>query len=65
MLQVGNVGLTFEEQRSHFALWCVASAPLLAGTNIINATAQTLEILTATELIAVRHTVGMEFPQIT
>jgi alpha-galactosidase len=53
MLQVGNVGLNFEEQRSHFALWCVAGAPLLAGTDLVHADAQTLSILTAKELIEV------------
>jgi alpha-galactosidase len=37
MLQVGNVGLTPIEQRSHFSLWCITAAPLLAGTDIEHA----------------------------
>ena len=47
MLQVGNVGLTYDEQKSHFSLWCIMSAPLLAGTDIEHASAATLAILTA------------------
>ena len=53
MLQVGNVGLTPTEQRSHFAMWCFLAAPLLIGTNIFKASTETLAILGATELIAV------------
>merc|ERR1712146_647041 len=53
MLQIGNVGLTVDEQYSHMALWCVAGAPLLAGTDLIHADNQTLSILTNPEVIAV------------
>ena len=31
------------------AYWCIASAPLLAGTDIVRATNETLAILTAAE----------------
>ena len=55
MLQVGNVGLTPDEQRSHFSLWCLAGAPLLAGTDIEHASAETLAILTAPELLEVNQ----------
>lgn len=53
MLQVGNVGLTLEEQRSHFALWCFLAAPLLIGTDLHTASSETFAILGAVELIAV------------
>mgnify|MGYP006077722795 CR=1 FL=1 len=53
MLQVGNVGLTPTEQRSHMAMWCFLAAPLLIGTDIFEASANALKILGATELIAV------------
>ena len=86
MLQVGNPGLSFDEQLTHFALWyagkdgvgagvgsssygfcrvgaavagrCVVSAPLLAGTDVVHATAPTLSILTAKELIAINQDLG-------
>lgn len=53
MLEVGNVGLSFDEQLSHFALWCVMAAPLLIGTDVHSASNNTLAILGAPELIAV------------
>jgi hypothetical protein len=59
MLQVGNVGLTPEEQKSHFSLWSIMSAPLLAGTDIKHASAATLAILTAKEVVAVNQDLGV------
>ncbi|EDQ89811.1 uncharacterized protein MONBRDRAFT_7758 [Monosiga brevicollis MX1] len=58
MLQVGNPGLSDDEGLTHFALWCIASAPLLAGTDLIHASNTTLAILTAPELIAVNQDLG-------
>ncbi len=34
MLEVGNGKLTFEENKSHFSLWCMMSAPLILGNDI-------------------------------
>jgi hypothetical protein len=59
MLQVGNVGLTPTEQKSHFSLWCMAGAPLLAGTDIEHATPETLAILTAPEVLEVNQDLGV------
>jgi hypothetical protein len=59
MLQVGNVGLSDDEQRSHFAMWCFAGAPLLAGTDLMHASQTALDILTATEVIAVQQDPGL------
>ena len=47
------MGLTPTEQRSHMAMWCFLAAPLLIGTNIFEATDETIAILGAAELIAV------------
>jgi alpha-galactosidase len=33
MLVTGNHGLTLEEQKAHFALWCVMSSPLMLGND--------------------------------
>ena len=38
MLEVGNPGLSVIESRSHFSLWCITSAPLIAGNDIRNMT---------------------------
>jgi alpha-galactosidase len=53
MLQVGNSGLTLEESRSHFSLWCVLAAPLLAGNNLLSMTPEIKEILLNKEAIEV------------
>ena len=55
MLQVGNGVLTMEENRSHFTMWCILAAPLLAGNDLRNMDAETLEILTNKEAIAVNQ----------
>ncbi len=33
MIATGNQGLTIEEQKSHFALWCIMSSPLFLGND--------------------------------
>ncbi len=34
MLEVGNGDLTYEENKSHFSLWCMMCAPLILGNDI-------------------------------
>jgi len=53
MLEVGNGGMTVEEYKTHFSLWCMMSAPLMAGNDLANTSTETLEILTNKELIAI------------
>ena len=36
MLQLGNDGLSFEEQKSHYTLWALMCSPLLLGSDITN-----------------------------
>jgi alpha-galactosidase len=52
MLEIGN-GMSTTEQQSEFSLWSEMAAPLIAGTNIANASSQTLSILTNSRVIAV------------
>ncbi|GAB3802744.1 hypothetical protein GCM10028798_20630 [Humibacter antri] len=53
MLEVGNGGMSDDEQRSHFALWAQLSAPLLIGCDLRSASPSTLRILGARGLIRV------------
>ena len=53
MLQIGNGGLTAAESRSHFAMWTVMAAPLIAGNDLRRMDEETRTILTAPEAIAV------------
>jgi alpha-galactosidase len=53
MLEVGNGGMTNTEYRAHFSMWCLLAAPLLAGNDLRSMSAETKEILTNKEVIAV------------
>ncbi|MDZ7261400.1 MAG: glycoside hydrolase family 27 protein, partial [candidate division KSB1 bacterium] len=52
MLEVGN-GMTVNEDRAHFSMWCMLAAPLIAGNDLRNMSQETREILTNKEVIAV------------
>jgi len=52
MLEVGN-GMSVNEDRAHFSLWCILAAPLMAGNDLRKMTSETKEILTNKEVIAV------------
>ncbi len=52
MLEVGN-GMSYNEDKAHFSLWCMLAAPLAAGNDLRKMSPQTREILTNKEMIAV------------
>ena len=53
MLEVGNGGMTAEEYKTHFSMWCMLAAPLMAGNDLENMSKETQGILTNANLIAV------------
>lgn len=53
MLEVGNGGMTDTEYRSHFSLWAMLAAPLIAGNDLRNMTPAIHDILTNKEVIAI------------
>jgi len=53
MLEVGNGGMSDTEYRTHFTLWCILAAPLLAGNDLRNASRSTLDLLENPEAIAI------------
>jgi len=53
MLEVGNGGMTRDQYRTHMALWAILAAPLLAGNDLRSMTAETKELLTNSEVIAI------------
>jgi hypothetical protein len=61
MLEVGNGGMTFEEYKTHFSLWCMLAAPLLAGNDLASMTPETKSILMNKEIIALNQdTLGIQ-----
>jgi alpha-galactosidase len=55
MLEVGNGGMSTTEYRSHFSLWAILAAPLMAGNDLRNMTPEIRDILTNKEVIAVNQ----------
>jgi hypothetical protein len=54
MLEVGR-GLSFEEDKSHFAMWCILSSPLALGLDMTKISDETKSIITNPEVIAVNQ----------
>jgi alpha-galactosidase len=52
MMEVGN-GMSVNEDRAHFSMWCMLAAPLISGNDLRHMSKETLEILTNKEAIAV------------
>ena len=62
MLEVGNGGLTDEENKSHFSLWAMLAAPLMAGNDLRDMRPEIRDILTNKEVIAIDQDVlGIEW----
>jgi alpha-galactosidase len=53
MLEVGNGGMSYTEDRSEFSLWAEMAAPLIAGNDLPNSSPATLSILGNRDVIAV------------
>ena len=60
MLEVGNGNLTYEENKSHFTIWCMLTAPLILGNDVrkfikpdgtVDLNNKTLQIVTNKDLI--------------
>lgn len=54
MLQVGR-GMSYEEDKAHFSMWCMLNSPLLAGNDLTKMSKETLHILTNKEMIAINQ----------
>lgn len=52
MLEVGNGDLTYQEQRSHFALWAAMKSPLMIGTDLSKLSDELVDILKNPYLLA-------------
>jgi alpha-galactosidase len=53
MLEIGNGGMNFDEEKTHMSLWAILAAPLIAGNDLSHMSPETLSILTNREVIAV------------
>eukprot|EP00347_Sterkiella_histriomuscorum_P019726 403340526 len=55
MLEIGNGGLTPLEEKTHFALWSFAKAPLILGNDLTKMTPDQLSIISNTNFINVNQ----------
>ena len=53
MLEIGNGGMTATEYRTHFTLWSMLAAPLIAGNDLRNMSEEARDILLNTEVVAI------------
>ncbi len=61
MLEVGNSGLSDTEGRTHFSMWAMLAAPLIAGNDIRSMSANTKTTLTNSDVIAIdQDALGMQ-----
>jgi alpha-galactosidase len=60
MLEIGNGGMTFEEYKTHFSLWSIMAAPLMAGNDLSAMSPETRTILLNKDVIAVDQDVRGE-----
>ena len=54
MLEVGR-GLTTEEDRTHFSMWCLMNSPLLIGCDLASISKPTIKLITNPEYIAINQ----------
>lgn len=55
MLEIGNEVLTPEEDRAHFSMWAMLSAPLIAGNDLRTMSKETINTLTNKDVIAINQ----------
>jgi alpha-galactosidase len=54
MMEVAH-GMSVNEDRAHFSMWCMLASPLIAGNDLREMTPETIRILTNKDLIAVNQ----------
>lgn len=54
MLQVGR-GMSLDEDRTHFTMWCIMNSPLLLGNDLRTISKETMDLVTNTEVIALNQ----------
>ena len=55
MLEVGNNGLSYEEQKSQMTMWSIMAAPIMISSDVRNMSAETKELYLNKEMIAINQ----------
>ncbi|MFT3751814.1 MAG: alpha-galactosidase [Paludibacter sp.] len=59
MLEVGR-GMTHDEDKAHFSMWCLLGSPLVLGNDLKDIPASGMEIIANKELIAINQDISGE-----
>lgn len=55
LLEVGNQGMTFDEQATHFAAWAMLKSALMISTDVAALSADTVKVLQNKDLLAINQ----------
>lgn len=55
LLEVGNPGMTFDEQATHFAAWAMLKSALMISTDVAALSADTVKVLQNKDLLAINQ----------
>ena len=55
MLEVGNKGLSYEEQRSQMTMWSIMAAPIMISSDVRNMSTETKELYLNKDMIAINQ----------
>ncbi len=55
MLEVGNGKLTYDQNKSHFSVWCMLNAPLILGNDLRTVKQDVIDIVTNKNMIAINQ----------
>ena len=55
MLEVGNSGLSYEEQRSQMTMWSIMAAPIMISSDVRNMSNETKELYLNKDMIAINQ----------
>ena len=55
MLEVGNGKLTYDQNKSHFSVWCMLNAPLILGNDLRSMKQDVIDIITNKNMIAINQ----------
>ena len=55
LLEVGNPGMTFDEQATHFAAWAMLKSALMISTDVTKLSTSTVQVLQNKDLIAINQ----------
>lgn len=56
---IGDTGLTWEEEKTHFGMWCMLSSPLLIGCDVRTIPRETKDLVTNPYLVSMDQNRGL------